>query len=160
MPQFDFANNLWQSQIFWLLVIFSVFFFLVHTLIVPRIQGILDAREQKLTADLRRAEELRNDLERMITQKDDLLAKARNDATSIYSKEMERVQKDIAKKQADAQTKIDAQIADAEKKIESDRKKALKDVESVASDIASQVIEKITGEKPDAKAIAKAVKEA
>lgn len=159
MPQFDFVNNLWESQIFWLVVIFSVFFFLIHTLIAPRIQKILDSREQKLSADMRRAEELKDELERMLAEKDTLLAKARNEASNIYSKEMERVQKDIAKKQDEAQSKIDEQIATAEKKIASDRRKALKDVEKIATDIAAQVVEKITGEPADAKAIAKAIKE-
>ena len=158
MPQFQFDSNLWQSQIFWLVVTFTVFFFLVHSVIAPRIQKILDAREQKLTADMTRAEELKVEVEKMLAAKEELLAGARQDADDLYRKEMEKVKKDVAKKQATAQAEIDKKLAAAEKKIEAGRQKALKDVEKVATDIAAQVVESITGEKADVKAIEKSVK--
>ena len=158
MPQFQFDSNLWQSQIFWLVITFTVLLFLVHSVIAPRIQKIFDAREQKLTADMTRAEELKVEIEKMLTAKEELLATARQDADDLYRKEMEKVKKEVAKKQATAQAEIDKKLAATEKKIEAGRQKALKDVEKVATDIAAQVVESITGEKADTKAIAKSVK--
>ena len=56
MPQIEQIASTYASQIFWLLVTFGALYFFVGKLMVPKIQATVEARDQRIAADLQAAE--------------------------------------------------------------------------------------------------------
>ena len=155
MPQLD--PSTYGSQLFWLGVTFAVLFLIMWKIALPRVGEVIDSREQKVRADLERAESLRSDIAGVEEEVERILANARSEAQDALRKSSEKISADIAKKQEKLDNDIAKQIAEAEERIVADRKVVLDNVRQVAIDAATATVEKLTGEVPDAKAIGKAV---
>lgn len=158
MPQLDATT--YPSQIFWLVVMFAVLFILMTKVALPRVGEVIEARQQKIAADLERAETLKQEVEQLSADYDKALADARAKAQAEIQKAQDKIKADHDKKQA----KIDADIAqrtdEAEARIESARKAAMDELRTVAEDTATAVVEKLTGTAPDKAAVKKAVEAA
>ena len=61
MPQLD--TTWFASQIFWLIIAFSVLYYLLSRKALPRLAEILEARQDRIAADLDEAERLRREAE-------------------------------------------------------------------------------------------------
>ena len=59
MPQLNQLPDIWWSQLFWLVVVFGIIFFVIGRGMVPKIQSTVDAREKKVADDLERAQAAR-----------------------------------------------------------------------------------------------------
>jgi len=155
MPQLDPTS--YPSQIFWLAVSFATLFLIMWKVALPRVSETLANRQQKLTGDLEKAEQLKSDAEKVQMDLDQALADARAEAQSVLAK--------TALEIADAQEKrLEAFNADmarkaeeAEQRISAAREQALASVREVASEVASSVVEKLSGSTADAKTLDKAL---
>src|SRR5690242_21509513 len=59
MPQINQLSAIFISQLFWLLVVFGIIYFVIGRVMVPRIRGTVDAREARITSDLQAAQRAR-----------------------------------------------------------------------------------------------------
>ena len=59
MPQLNQLPEIFWSQLFWLVVVFGIIFFVIGRGMVPKIQSTVDAREKKIADDLERAQAAR-----------------------------------------------------------------------------------------------------
>lgn len=59
MPQISQLAATYASQIFWLLITFGALYFGIGKLMVPKIQGVVEAREARIAGDLAAAEHAR-----------------------------------------------------------------------------------------------------
>lgn len=59
MPQFD--PTYFASQVFWLIVTFGILYLLMAKIALPRIGDILEVRQDRIAADLDRAEQLKRE---------------------------------------------------------------------------------------------------
>src|SRR4051794_30193896 len=59
MPQLNQLPEIWWSQLFWLVVVFGIIFFVIGKGMVPKIQGTVDLREKKVAGDLEAAQAAR-----------------------------------------------------------------------------------------------------
>ncbi len=145
MPQLDLST--WISQIFWLIITFTAMYVVMSTLILPRMTSILERREQKISGDLKRAEELRADAQNIIEEYTEHLKSAREEAHVII---------------ADATTKVteeqDIRIAEFREKtrkitelsinaVLEAKKDALQEVDAMAVQVAGDVLDKVVGVK-------------
>ena len=67
MPQLDFANYPFISQIFWLLTSFIILYIAVSKVILPRISQIIEKREISIKNALENAEKLKNEATSFVT---------------------------------------------------------------------------------------------
>lgn len=155
MPQLDFAT--YPSQLFWLVIAFSVLFILMWKVAIPRVGEVVEAREQKVRADLERAEQLRDEIAETEIEVEKALATARSEAQDIVRKAQDKVLADHAKKQAKLDEELAERVSEAEARIDAARKEAMASVKDVAQDVAAASIEKLTGQKADDKAVSAAV---
>lgn len=158
LPQLD--TSTFSSQIFWLAVSFAVLFILMWKVALPRVTDVVDSREQKIRADLERAEQLRDEIAKTEEEIAKVLSEARAEAQDIMRKAQDKVAEDHAKKQQKIEADLDQKIAEAEERIAKERSEALASMKQVAEDVAAASVEKLTGSKPDAKAVAAAVQAA
>jgi F-type H+-transporting ATPase subunit b len=155
MPQLDVTT--FPSQLFWLAIAFSVLFILMWKVAVPRVGDVIEAREQKIRADLERAEQLRDEIAETEAEVEKALSTARAEAQDIVRKAQEKINSDHAKKQEKLDAELSERVAEAESRINAAREEAMASVKDVARDVAAASIEKLTGDKADDAAVSKAV---
>ena len=56
MPQIAQLSETYASQVFWLLIIFGLIFFVIGRGMVPRVMATVEARDAQIAADLAAAE--------------------------------------------------------------------------------------------------------
>ena len=57
MPQLD--PKYWASQTFWLILVFTILYFTLSKIFIPKIKENLDIREKKISKDLSEAKKMR-----------------------------------------------------------------------------------------------------
>ena len=150
MPQIDQIADVYASQLFWLVIFFGAIFVIVGLGMLPKIQATIDARDEKIAADLKAADEARtaaDALEEVYRAgMDKGRAEAGKLAADAKSEAMRNTEKAIAKADQAIATKIDkatAKIADA-------RASARSELEGVAADAAQAMIQRVAGLNVDA----------
>ena len=59
MPQIDQIASIYASQLLWLLLVFAVIYVVIGRGMLPKIEGTIHARNDKITGDLTAAEKAR-----------------------------------------------------------------------------------------------------
>lgn len=160
MPQIAQLADTYASQIFWLLVFFGFTFFVIGRGMVPRVLATVEARDTQIAADLAAAQAARDEADRQEeawrvrenenrAQAQGVLAKAKADAAARTEGRL-----------AEAQTRIDARLTEAENRIAASRDAAMTEIETVATEAAQDIVQRLAGVRVDAPAAAVAVKEA
>jgi F-type H+-transporting ATPase subunit b len=143
MPQLD--SESYPSQIFWLIVAFATLFYLLNRKALPRVAEILEARQERIGADLDRAARLRGEAEEAQRRHEQVVAEAQARAAAEAKAVQERVQAEIAKRQAGLDADLARQLADAESRIGAAREQALAEVQNVAAEVAGVAVERLAG---------------
>ena len=148
MPQFDFTT--FSSQITWLIITFGILYFVLWKFILPKIENTLSNRHNRIADDLdtasrmqREAEEAEKAYERVLA---DAKAKAHNVAESTRSSINEEIEREVAAADAEAA----AQALKSEAKISDIRSAALSNIDTIAKDVASDIVKKFMGKAPTA----------
>ena len=63
MPQITQLPIIFTSQLFWLLLVFGTLFFVIGRRMVPKIRGVVEQRDSKITSDLDAAQRAREEAE-------------------------------------------------------------------------------------------------
>lgn len=148
MPQFDIST--FASQITWLIITFGILYFVLSTMILPKIGNTISNRHNRIADDLdtasrmqREAEEAEIAYERVLA---DAKAKAHNVAESTRSSINEEIEREIDAADAEAA----AQALKSEAKITDIRREALSNIDTIAQEAASDIVKKFIGKAPSA----------
>ena len=148
LPQFDIST--FSSQITWLIITFGILYFVLSTMILPKIGNTISNRHNRIADDLdtasrmqREAEEAEIAYERVLA---DAKAKAHNVAESTRASINEEIEREIAAADAEAA----AQALKSEAKITDIRREALSNIDAIAKDAASDIVKKFIGKAPTA----------
>lgn len=155
MPQLD--PTYFPSQIFWLAVSFGVLYWLFAKFGVPRVADILETRQDRIAADLDRAQSLRSDAEAAIAEHERLVAEAQAKARAQLDAAIERLKAEAARQEADLDRSLQRQLADADARIRASRDEALNTLEEVASEVSRAAVSRLVGIEIDAGEAAEAV---
>jgi F-type H+-transporting ATPase subunit b len=143
VPQLDVST--FPSQIFWLLICFSVLYYLLSRRALPRVSEILEARQDRIAADLDQAQRLRRDAEAALATHEAAMAKARDRAQSLLADAQNRLQAEAAARQAELDQQLARQLAEAEARIAASRDRALAELEHGAIDVAQAAAARLAG---------------
>jgi len=155
MPQFD--PSTFASQLFWLLVMFVVLYWIVSKIAVPRIGEVLEQRARVIQDDLDRAVQLKAETDTAVAAYDKAMAEARAQAYE-HMRGIQAEMKTVAdKRTADVTAQVAKQISDAEARIGAAKQAALDGIKGVAAETARDVVAKLSGLSPDASAVEQAV---
>lgn len=158
MPQLEVST--YVSQIFWLIVCFSLLYYLLSRKALPRVAETLEARADRIKADLDEAQRFRKEAEDAMTSYEAVMAEAHEKAQAKMAEIQAKLQAETADKQAKLEAKLAKQITDAEARIAKARDEALKDLDEAALSTAQAAAERLSGikvTKTDAKAALDAV---
>lgn len=154
-PPFDTEH--FASQIVWLALVFGALYLMMSRVALPRLAGIFEAREGKISGDLAAAETARKEAEaaRIAHEKTLADAKASSQAMAQDAHNKLAAQSDARKAQLTAD--LDAKLAAAEKQIGEMRVRAMANVDQIATDAAGAIVHQLTGKQADPQAVASAI---
>ena len=155
MPQLNPLD--WAPQLIWLLVTFGVLYLLMVWIALPRIGAVIETRAAHIAADLAAAEKLRRETEEAIAAYEQALAEAKQKAHAIVEEGRLKLKAETDAERAKLDKKLAAKSEEAEARIEKAKVSAMKEVNSVASDVAADIVKKLIGTTPAKGDIDKAV---
>ncbi|WGF87777.1 F0F1 ATP synthase subunit B family protein [Marinivivus vitaminiproducens] len=157
MPQFEAPI---VTQVVWLIISFGLLYYLLIKKALPRIGEVLEARQDRIAADLDRAADMRREAEQALATYEKLVSDARTKAQTRMAELQARLAEEAQRRSSALDAELHAKIADAEKRIQAARAEALGQIESVAEDISRVATEKLTGATVSANDAKAAVSEA
>lgn len=155
MPQLNV--DMFPSQIFWLVVTFAFLYLLLSRSILPRIHSVLENRQSKISHDIDRAEQLRNEAEEARETYERALKESRRKAQDLISESSALMDKSAAARHLELGKKLEKQLADAEANIASVKAEAMAKLAPVSKEITQQIVEKLTGQKLQASEVSAVV---
>ena len=151
LPQLDYST--WFNQIFWLVIVFAVLYFVLAMFILPRLREGISDREDRISDDLDQASHMQREAEEAEKAYNNSLADARAKAMNVAETTKQSVDAEIAKEIEAADANMDRQAEIAEANIRKIKIKALSNIESIAADAAVDVVSTLTGKAPTAAAV-------
>jgi F-type H+-transporting ATPase subunit b len=143
LPQLDPSS--YPSQIFWLIIAFVLLYWLLAKRALPRVADILETRQDRIAADLDRAQSLRQEAEEAMAQHEKLVAEAQARARAELDAANERIRADAARQEAELERSLARQLAEADQRIAAAREDALKALEDVARDASREAVGRLVG---------------
>ncbi len=143
MPQLD--ANTYASQILWLILTFSLLYYLLKSKALPRVADILEARQERISNDLDKAANLRAEAEAAAEEYAKVVAEAQAKASEAIKATRDAVTADISERGAALDKELGAKIASAESAIDTAREKALAELDEVAVEAAQAATRQLIG---------------
>ncbi len=145
MPQLDIST--WPPQLFWLAITFLALYFVMSRVAIPRTGGVIALRKSTIDGDLAAAQKLKTETDNAIKSYEAALAEAKAKAQAINIENRNTLNAEIEAERAKLDAALGAKISAAEKKVATSRDKAMAEVAGMAADIASQIVQQLTGAK-------------
>ena len=156
-PPFDQIATSGVSQIFWLILTFAVLYFTVANIFLPKIRKAVEDRDGAIKRDVAEAAALSAKADESVKQFEAQIAAARANARDTASKAKAEADAKNAAATAAKEAELNSRLAAAEARISETRTKAMANVSAVAEDAAAAIAERLTGAKPSADTVKKAV---
>jgi F-type H+-transporting ATPase subunit b len=141
----------------WLVVSFVLLYVIVSRLALPRVGGILAARQKAISDDLAAAQKLRDESDNALKAYETELANARGKAQAIGAETRDKLNAQSEQERTTLEDHLAVKLAEAEKTIAGTRAAAMSNVREIASEAATTIVHQLTGAQPDAKAVESAV---
>ena len=138
------------SQIFWLVVLFGILYFVLSRFILPGIGNTLERRESTIAKDLDEASRLNDKAVEAQKATEQAIAQAHAKARETAAQARAKIDADISAATAKADAKIDDKLAAAEARIAELRAEAMQNVEQIASETAGVMLAKFNTTAPKA----------
>lgn len=148
LPQLNAAT--FPAQLVWLAIIFAALYVLMVRVALPRVSEVLDARHARLSADLERAQALRDEAQGLIDAYEKALAEARAEAMKVSAAVTTEIKGAAAERQTALQADLTARVVAAEGRIAAAKTEALSNVRGVAAEVAADVARRVAGIDTDA----------
>lgn len=145
MPQIAQIGEIFASQLFWLTIFFGLIFVVVGLGMVPKIQGTVDARDQKIASDLAEAAGARETADRLEEQYRAAMDKSRAEAARVAAETKAAAAKATEEKVKVADAAAAARLEEASRRIAEARSSAQAEIESVAAEAAQAMVERVAG---------------
>lgn len=151
-PPFQTEN--FAPQLFWLVIIFGLLYALMSRIALPRVGGILENRDAKISADLDAAREMQTKAQAAAAANDENLRLRREEAQAIGRAAQQKIAAETTAQRAQAEQQAAEKIRAADERIMDAKTRALANVEQIAVDAAASIVEKLTGVSVDKEKLA------
>lgn len=160
MPQIAQIAATYASQIFWLLIVFGLIYFVIGRGMLPKIEATVDARDQKIASDLAAAEAARAKADETEAAYRARMEEARAAALKAKAEAKVAATLEAEKRVKAVDAELAGRIAAADASLKAAQAKALAEIENVAAEAAQEIVAKVSGLTVDKTAAESAVKAA
>ena len=157
MPQLD--PKYWASQAFWLILVFTVLYISIAKFYLPKIKRNLDNRENKIKDDIEDANKFKELSDSKLKEYEKILENAKKEVIKIHIESKNLLDKEIQMKKETIEKEIEKEITKAQKEIGDLKKNSISDIQKISENIASSIIETISGDKLNESSIKAAVED-
>jgi F-type H+-transporting ATPase subunit b len=154
-PPFD--PDTFPSQLVSLAIAFVALYLIVSRIALPRVGGVIDARQKAIEGDLAQAQKLKDESEAALKAYESDLAAARARAQAISNETRDKLNAASEAERKRLEDQLAHKLADAEKTIAATRAGAMSNVRGIAADAAAAIVQRLIGTAPDGKAVETAV---
>jgi F-type H+-transporting ATPase subunit b len=152
-----FESSTYASQLVSLVIAFVALYVIVSRFALPRVGGVIDARQNAIEGDLAAAQKLKDESDAALKAYESDLASARSRAQAIGNETREKLNAASEAERKKLEDQLAAKLAEAEKAIAKTREAAMSNVRGIAADAAGAIVQRLTGVLPDSKAVNSAV---
>ena len=157
MPQLD--PKYWASQAFWLILVFTILYISIAKFYLPKIKNNLEDRENKIRNDLDDANKFKELSETKLKEYEKILEDAKKEVIKIHIQSKITLDKEIKSKKDVIEKEIEKEIIKAQKEISDLKKNSISEIQKISENIASSIIETISGDKLNESSIKAAVED-
>ncbi len=147
-PPFD--TTTFPTQFFWLVVTFAFLFTVMWRLAGPKINAAITNRRGTINGAIAEASKARAEAEAAQAGYETALAGARSRGNALAEETRQKLNAEIARAKAEADSKAADAMAAAEARIAQTRETAKGHVKTAARDAAIAIVERLTGDKVSA----------
>ena len=141
MPQLD--PEFWASQVFWLILIFSILYLVIWKIFLPKINYSIENRKSRIVNDLDEAQKLKESAEKKLKEYNKIIENSKQEAKKIIEDERKKLDQDIENKKKDFNNQIAKEITAVEKEIKDLKKTSLSNISKIASETSAELMKKI-----------------
>ena len=141
MPQLD--PEFWASQVFWLILIFSILYLIIWKIFLPKITYSIENRKSRIVNDLDEAQKLKESAEKKLKEYNKIIENSKQEAKKIIEDERKKLDQDIENKKKDFNNQIEKEITAVEKEIKDLKKTSLSNISKIASETSAELMKKI-----------------
>jgi F-type H+-transporting ATPase subunit b len=152
-----FQKETFASQLVSLLIAFVALYLIVSRIALPRVGGVIDARQDAIEGDLAAAQKLKDESDAALKTYESELAAARLRAQAIGAETREKLNAAAEAERKTLEQRLALKLADAEKTIAATREAAMSNVRGIAAEAAAAIVQRLTGVTPDGNAVDSAV---
>lgn len=157
-PPFDVSS--FTGQLIWLVLTFVPFYFVLSRVVLPKLQQVLDQREQVISEGLAAAAKAAEDARQAILAQEAKMAEARHAAEAMALKSSEEARQSGTAHRKDVEAEIADRLMHAERQIQEASARAIKLVPEIARDVAADLIDRFVGIKPSGQQVDLAIRAA
>ena len=143
MPQLN--PEFWTSQIFWLIITFSILYLIIWKIFLPKITDGIENRKSRIINDLNEAQKIKERAEIKLKEYNEIIENSKKDAKKIMEDAKKKLDKDIEIKKKNFNEEIEKEIIKAEKEIKNLKKNSISNINAIAQEISSEIIKEIVG---------------
>ena len=143
LPQFN--PETWASQIFWLVISFTILYLFFAKVILPSMTKTLETRSGKIKGDIKAAKDLSSQAEKIRLEYETELKNASKKVASDIKEIEDEAKSKLNQYLADFRKRFETEVQTAEKELSASKETALVEMQKIAAEIAAQAAEKIAG---------------
>jgi F-type H+-transporting ATPase subunit b len=152
-----FEKSTFASQLVSIVIAFVALYLIVSRIALPRVGGVIDARQNAIDGDLAAAQKLKDESDSALKSYESELAAARARAQAISTETRDKLNAASEAERKTLEEQLSLKLADAEKTIASTRESAMSNVRGIAADAAAAIVQRLTGVSPDGESVNSAV---
>jgi F-type H+-transporting ATPase subunit b len=148
-----FASETYASQLIWFSIAFGLLYYVMSRIALPRVAAVMENRSQRIASDLSEAERLRVESEAAGAAYEKSLEDARTKAKAIAQEMREGLTAESEAQRKRLEAELHERLAVAETTIAARTQEAMASVRGIAADTAAAIVERLTGQAPDRRAV-------
>ncbi len=157
MPQLN--PDYWVSQIFWVILVFTILYVILWKIILPKINENLENRRSQILTDLDDAQKFKDQSEENISEYNKIFNQAKQDAKKILDETRKKINLDIENKNNQFNQEIEKEIENAKKEIKTLKLSSIKDINKISIETSSEVVRKMVGTEVNASSVSATVED-
>ena len=143
MPQLN--PEFWTSQIFWLILIFSILYLGIWKVFLPKITYSIENRKSRVVSDLDETQKLKENAEKKLKEYNQIIENSKKEAKKIIDDGVKKLDQDIVNKKQKFDIEIEKELANVEKEISELKKSSISNINRIAVETSSEIIQQIIG---------------
>lgn len=152
-----FNATTFASQLVWLAITFALLYVVMAKIALPRVGGMIEARQKRVADDLADAEKFRKESDDALAAYEKALADARARAQAIAGETRDKQAAESEAQRKRLEDGLNTRLADAEKTIAANKQAAMANVNGIAVETAKAIVAQLIGTAPTDQAATAAV---